>query len=108
MSKRIEEILQVLELLRPATTNPISRKAIRRRRVAASKEVARQRGITSQTVRDKCRRQLQPHVSSAEEFDELVYLWLAGDSLPLVRALVDRSVDAEDQANIQEFFTRTN
>lgn len=106
MSSRIAEVLSVLRLIRTPSPQALSLEQVRRRRLAAAKYVARDRGITHETVRDACTRQLEPHIRGIAEFDEMVRDWVAGDGRELRAALLQHTVDVSDSAAVDRFFDR--
>jgi hypothetical protein len=105
MSSRLNEILGVLGTIASSGTGRSSLLEIRRRRLFAVKEVARQLDITHETVRDACTRQLKPHVNGIDEFDHLVLEWLSGRSRNLQTVLQHHAVDRDDAARIDHFFS---
>lgn len=106
MSARYHEILAVLRSIASGRSDGFSLPEIRRRRLSAIKEVAKERGITHETVRDACTRQLKPHVRGVETFDKLVSEWLANGSPELELAIRHHAVDALDILALDEFFRR--
>ena len=105
MTERISEILEVLTLVRGSSAGYVTRRAVRDRRLAALKEVARRRGIAPETVRDKFGRQLQPEVPGVDEFDRLLEAWLSGRPDELRSVLLKHAGDFADEQRIREFFS---
>ena len=104
MSSRIAEVLAVLDRVRARAGDKVSRSDIRNSRLKATKEVAAVLGITHETVRDACTRQLQPYVHGVAHFDELLYHWLAAGSPELRTIVLSRTVDSTDAAAVERFF----
>jgi hypothetical protein len=105
MSSRLNEILGVLGSIASSGTGQSSLIEIRRRRLFAVKEVAKQFDITHETVSDACTRQLKPHVNGIEEFDRLVLEWLSSRSRNLQAVLQHHAVDRDDATRIDHFFS---
>ncbi len=104
MSERINEILEVLATIRGTVGRNIYGGAVQDSRLAALKQVARQRHIDPNTVRDKFGRQLQPNVRGVREFDQLVERWLTSSPDELEGVLRQHAVSDDDDRRIQEFF----
>lgn len=105
MSARLDEILAVLAIIASSGGASFSLPEIRRRRLFAIKEVAKQLGITHETVRDACTRQLRPHVEGVDKFDKLLLDWLASGSTALETAVRHHTVDYQDVRRLDEFFS---
>jgi predicted restriction endonuclease len=103
MSKRIEEILDVLNEIRIAHRNDQSASA-RELRLRVLPKVAEKHEIALQTVQDKYLRQLRPHVENVADFDKLVDKWLATGATTLKTILDQHAVDSQDNEAIREFF----
>jgi hypothetical protein len=104
MSKRIEEILEVVEEVRGRFESQPGLRYITPARVEAVKSVARRRGIAYHTVNDKFRRQLEPDIAGVAEFDKLLEDWLVSGSLELRDILLKNAVDEGDISLINQFF----
>ncbi len=98
MSKRVEEILEVVEEVRDNFRLRTSEQHITALRIQAVNSVAVRRGIAPQTVRDTFRRQLMPEVDGVEDFDALLDSWLVGDSHDLAKVI---ETHASDQADVE-------
>ena len=106
MSARLDEILGVLGSIAAISTARVTLPEVRRRRLYALKEVAKRLGITDETVRDACTRQLEPHVEGVDKFDRLVLDWLAGRSREIEAAIRHHAVDETDRSRIDQFFAK--
>ena len=96
MSKRIEEILGVIEEVRGEFQNRTGYWSITPMRIRAVESVANRRGIEKQTVLDKFIRQLQPDINVASDFDRLLEDWLIHDSDELKNILLKHTSDHQD------------
>jgi len=103
MSKRIEQILEVIEEVREKFQNQ-SRQSVSRMRVIAVTSVADRRGITNQTVLDKFIRQLQPDIKVAADFDKFFENWLVHDSDELKNIILKHKSDLRDVELINNAF----
>lgn len=104
MSKRIEEILEVIEIVREEFQNAVQDTAIDHIRVIAAKTVAGWRNIKKNTVGDKFIRQLRPDIWRTSEFDKLLEDWLVHDSDELRNIISKHSVDDKDIELINNAF----
>jgi len=103
MSKRIDEILDVLEEIKNIYS---PEKDLRDIRSEATKNVARKYGIAIETVVDKYTRQLD---LGTFEFDKLLTEWITNNNpTPLMERLLKYAVDDEDRKRIHEFFGAFN
>lgn len=106
-SKRIAQVLDVLRGIREG--NPQSLEDVERLRLATAKRIAEADGITSNTVEDKCRRQLRRDPGERfliSDFDRLVLSWIQGADpalLDRLRSRVTQSHRDEDIAAIDAF-----
>ncbi len=103
MSKRIEQIIEVIEEVRETFQNQ-SRHPVSRIRVIAVTSVAGRREIAKQTVLDKFIRQLQPDVKVAADFDKLLKNWLVRDSDELKNIILKHKSDRRDVELINNAF----
>jgi len=90
----------------PNCTSPISLGRLTQLRIEANNEVAREREIAPQTVRDKYITQLRPDVTDTRGFDILLEAWLRDGSLTLRSVLLKYAVDTRDKKRIRAFFSR--
>jgi predicted restriction endonuclease len=81
---RIREILEVLDYV---GQNARKGEDVRQTRITGTKEAAKLRGITIQSVRDSCVRQIG--LMSVDEFDRLITGWRAGNPAGLKKQLID-------------------
>jgi 5-methylcytosine-specific restriction protein B len=105
MSKHIEQILAVLEIVR--SKKPISPEQLRQVRWAAAKEVARKERVTVQVVVDAYRRRLKADDGTdlgTERFDRLVHDWLVTGDSKLAHLLRKHAHDDDDERKIERFF----
>ncbi|MBA7674288.1 hypothetical protein ES703_82496 [subsurface metagenome] len=103
MSKRIEQMLEVIEEVREKFQNQ-SRQSVSRMRVIAVTSVADRRGITNQTVLDKFIRQLQPDIKVAADFDKFFENRLVHDSDELKNIILKHKSDLRDVELINNAF----
>ena len=108
MSAQIEQILEVIDGINAYRKGKVSLYAIKEARQKAVKDVAKNRNIRDQSVRDKLIRKLQPEVSSVGQFDSLLFACLTEDSSELREVLLNHSVDSSDRKRISEAFTRAS
>lgn len=101
MSRGIEEIVRVLELIKFRYMASDRRTLVSTLRLWATKIVAQQDAIDERTVRDKYTRQLG---LSTHDFDTLVDRWLAEGSLELKTAVSRGIVDHGDQKFVGDLF----
>jgi len=106
MSSRIEEVLEVLEEIRAEYAKDNARHSIASLRVAAVQHVAKRRGISNESVRDKYIRQLKPEIDGTDEFDKCLKDWLETDRSKLKEVLLAKRVTRQDESRIVEFFRR--
>lgn len=99
LSTRIAEILAVLTEIRTSQPNTIE--AIRAARIAACSAVAAKRGITAETVRDACTRQIE---LNADQFDNHILNWLAKGNSELETIILSHVVNSHDSSVSQSFF----
>ena len=103
MSQKIEDVLQVLTLIRPGFHRHRPRSHIEAR-IRAIRQIAKERGVAYQTIGDAYLRRLEPEIKGTAAFDVLVREWLTGASNKLERILVGHALDHQDQRNIVKFF----
>jgi len=106
MSRRIEELLDVLRIVREDFRGGTDRgESIPRLRISAVRSVAKRDGILYSTVSDKYRRQLKKSgIPNTPTFDMQLEAWLVRGSSQLRKAFLRHSVDSEDDRLISEFF----
>lgn len=105
MTKRIEQILQVIDFVTRACDQRTSYQSLRDTRIRAVASVADQWSITNQAVLDTFIRRLRPHVRSASHFDNLLLAWLVNGSDELKNAVLQHTKDdGEDRAVDRAFF----
>ena len=90
MSKRIEQIVEVIEEVRKEF------RSVKDMRIDAVAVVADRRGIEHPTVADKYIRQLRPDIKRTADFDKLLEDCLVHDSDELSNILLKHIVDSED------------
>lgn len=106
MSRKIDEILDVLTYIANSYRDGMSDHAIVKLRQDALYDVARRRSIDPTTVSNKFRRELRPHINNTGEFDKLLIDWLKNNSDELQHAL-EAGMNHSDAAKIRQFFERT-
>jgi hypothetical protein len=104
MSRRIEQILEVIEEAREKFQSQSGNKSVTLMRREAVASVAARRGIEKQTVLDKFIRQLQPNIKVAAEFDKLLEDWLLHDSNELKNIILKHKSDSQDAEIINNAF----
>lgn len=104
MSRRIEQILEVIEEVREKFQGQDGSRSVSRMRRDAVASVANRRGIEKQTVLDKFIRQLQPNIKVAAEFDKLLEDWLLHDSNELKNIILKHKSDSRDAELINNAF----
>jgi hypothetical protein len=104
MSKKIEEILEVLDDVRNRyrydKTTPT--RDLRRQ---ADLKVAERRRIDPTTVSNKYRRGLKPLVYNTNSFDAFVDSWLRNNSSELRDILLQHCLNSQDQEMVRRFFS---
>ncbi len=106
MTKRIEQILKVVEVVTMEFDQTTSYQSLRDTRIRAVASVADQWGITTQSVLDTFIRRLRPHVKSASHFDNLLLAWLVNGSDELKNAILQHTQDEVDARAIDRAFFR--
>ena len=101
MSRRIEEIVEVIEEVREQFQNTTRYRSVSHMRIRAVASVANRRRITNQTVLDTFIRQLQPNIKDAAHFDRLLERWLVDDSDELKKILLRDASDRKDKDDIE-------
>lgn len=106
MSRRIEQILEVIEEVREEYQNTGGHGSITHMRIRAVASIANRRGIAKQTVLDKFIRQLQPDIKVAADFDKLLEDWLVHDSDELKNIILKHKSksDRQDEELINNAF----
>jgi hypothetical protein len=104
MSKRISEVLEVIQLTIKQVPQPFSPRQLRDARRSATNSVAVRRRIERETVSDKYGRQLQPDIPGVDAFDEALSSWLRQGDATLRRILDKHSVDDDDKRAIRAVF----
>jgi hypothetical protein len=103
MSQKIDDVLHVLKgIRREFRTSNLEN--VRRIRMNVVNEIARERHVTPETIRDAYRRRLEPDVKGTGAFDRLVEDWLLKNSNSLRKILEEHALDEDDPIHIQEFF----
>ena len=105
MSAQIAQILEVMDGIDAYRNGKVSPYAIEEARKKAVKDVAKNRNITDQAVRDKLIRKLRPQVSSVHQFDTLLIAYLTEGSSELREVLLKHIVDPSDRKRIFEAFS---
>lgn len=103
MSKRIDEILEVVEHVF-SNHEKSELYSIDSLRLNAVKQVAKRRNILVSTVASRFIRELLPEIKGTEEFDKHLYKWLENGCEELQAILLKHSVNKDDKVNINNFF----
>lgn len=104
MSRRIDEILEVLtEVAHLRVHGGASKSATELRREACN-VVGERRHILPTTVSDKFRRQLSPQIRGTQDFDRAITEWLRKQPNQLRSALDAHAVSDRDRNRIRAFF----
>lgn len=104
MSKRIEEILDVVQEVREGFQNEPGGPSVKDLRIQALYSVADRRGIQSTSVSNMFRRQLRPEVDGTAGFDRLLESWLVSGSDELANVLLKYTIDPGDEELINNTF----
>jgi hypothetical protein len=106
VSRRIEQILEVIEEVREEYQNTGGHKSFTHMRIRAVASIANRRGIAKQTVLDKFIRQLQPDIKVAADFDKFLEDWLVRDSDELKNIILKHKPksDRQDEELINNAF----
>ena len=104
MSERIEQIIEVLQVIKALRTNSITT-TTRELRIQAVNQVAAHRSIDITTVSDKYRRQLKPRIKNTEGFDIVLDHWLREGSSELKNVLLNYSNSERDRERVRRFFS---
>ncbi len=103
VSKRIEEILEVIDEVHKAAPKEKRDISVRHLRLIAQNLVAERRSIRSRTVSDKCWRQLR--LKKIAEFDSLLEDWLYHSTNTLKGVLTNYCVNNQDERQVDIFFS---
>ena len=103
MSQKIDDILDVLTLIRSGY-RPGQPYSAKEARIRATYDLAEERGVTHQTIRDAYLRRLKPDINGTSAFDKVVREWLNGESNTLRWVLEKHALDREDELAIRDFF----
>ena len=101
MSKRIEQIVEVIEEVRKEF------RSVKDMRIDAVAVVADRRGIERPTVADKYIRQLRPDIKRTADFDKRLEDYLVHDSDELRNILLKNRIDSEDVELINNAFLQS-
>lgn len=104
MSRRIEEILEILEEVRDNFRSSYSGGSIKALRSQADASVAARRGIDRTTVSNKYRRELKPEIDGTPDFDQKLEDWLVFGSDGLRSIMIKHTSDPADRELIDRFF----
>jgi predicted HNH restriction endonuclease len=104
MSKRIEQILEVIDEVRDKYQSTSGYKSVKHLRISAEASVASRRIIASKTVASKYITQLKPEIQGAKNFDELLERWLVDDSEELKNILLKHKSNYRDIELINNAF----
>ena len=107
MSKKIDQILEVLSIIRDEYLSNSSR-PLEDIRVEATIVVAKKHKLWSTTVLDKYQRGLKPYTYGTKSFDNLVRGWLVQKSPSLETILLSHSENETDKSNVSNFFQSVN
>jgi hypothetical protein len=104
MSKKIDQILEVLTIIRDEYLSGNTR-SLEDIRVDATTYVAKKHNLWSTTILDKYQRGLRPETYGTESFDNLVRNWLVHGSTSLETILLNHSVNEADRRKVARFFS---
>jgi predicted HNH restriction endonuclease len=104
MSRKIEEIVEVIQHVRDEYQRHGGSASISSTRREAVTLAAKRRRVFKQTVLDKFIRQLQPDVAEAAHFDDLLVEWLVDDSDELESILRRHTRDRADVELLDRVF----
>jgi len=104
MSKKIEQLLEIIEEVRDNYRTNNRNASIREMRIAAKRAVAARNDIEITTVSDAYIRRLRPDIQASSEFDKLLEGWLHDDSTELQVILLKHCIDNNDQGLIKKTF----
>ena len=112
MSKRISYGLEVLYYIggifeshqESRGASSYFRRELKRIRRTCVDATAKRNGVDPTTVSNKFRRELHPHLTGTDAFDQAVWAWLSGQAGGLRRALLGSCVTPEDESAVRDFF----
>jgi hypothetical protein len=104
MSKKIEDVLEVLAAMRAGFRADVSG-SLKQARIGAIRSIAKKRGVSYQTVGDAYLRRLEPHIKGTPAFDRVTEDWLSRGSRALRDIIAKHALDADDIVNITRFFS---
>jgi len=103
MSQKIDDVLDVLRRIRQGCHPGIPR-SVKESRINAIHDIAKERGVSYQTIGDAYLRRLKPDIGGTPQFDKVVCEWLNGESSSLRNILKKHSRDPGDDLEIRNFF----
>lgn len=103
MSQKIDDVLDVLRRIHRGCHSGIPR-LVKESRINAIHDIAKERGVTHQTIGDAYLRRLKPDIGNTFQFDKVVCEWLNGESSTLRAILEKHSLDPGDDLVIKNFF----
>lgn len=103
MSQKIDDVLEVLGRIRRGH-RPGHSRSVQEARIRAIHDIAKERGVTHQTIADAYLRRLKPDIDGTPQFDKVVNEWLSGKADSLRRVLEKHALDRGDELEIQRFF----
>ena len=108
MSKKIEEILEVVQEVRGRFRNEPGEPSVTELRIQALYLVADRHDIQSTSVSNNFRRRLAPEIKGTSEFDRLLEDWLVDGSDELANVLRQHTSDSADLELIETMFISTS
>jgi hypothetical protein len=96
MSRKIDDILEVLAIIQQGY-----RGSVREARIHATHVIAKRRRVTYQIVSDAYKRGLEPEIKGTPAFDHVVEDWFSSKSNYLKRILAFHAFDKRDRARIR-------
>ena len=100
MSEVVTDVLEVLRHVRKGYRPNQKMRSIKEARVAAIREIGKERGVTHQTIADAYLRRLKPFIVGTTAFDIATRDWLEGDAGTLRKALHNRAASRTDELEI--------
>lgn len=105
MSQKIDDVLEVLAAIRGGYHLDQSG-SLRDARRNAVRAIAKERGVTCQTIRDAYLRRLEPDIRGTPAFDRATENWLSRKSDALRKTLEKHALDPGDRVQLEKFFSR--
>lgn len=102
MRAQVEQVLEIICGVRKRWAHKVPRETIEQIRIEIVHEIAKERGITFQSVEDKPRRKFEPDLISMGQFDSLLEQYLVSGSAKLRNILLKHAVSADEEQAIKE------